>query len=77
VAEEGLEEEEEEEAKELLSEVNGLRLHLSAGRSAGPKNPTGVRGLFPSRQSPSTPAHTHLSLTATPTLVATLTLNQP
>jgi len=43
--EEGLEED--EEAEEVLSEANGLRLHLSVGRGAAPRNPTGAAQFRP------------------------------
>ena len=38
---------EEEEAEELHSEVNGLRLYLSVGRGGVPKNPTGAAHFRP------------------------------
>ena len=62
---------EEEEAEELHSEVNGLRLYLSVGRGAVPKNPTGARPTSVPPQSPSCAStHTHA-------LMETLTLSQP
>ena len=74
VAEEGLEEE--EEVEELLSEVNGLRLYRSVEKGAVPKNPTGAARFcpvsLPLRQHTYTP-QPHRN----PTLIATLTLNQP